>query len=268
MLATSPLEDIVAASGRLARLRVSAAPPPVPGAGQIVVRRRFSANLPAVGAAGTVIATGDGVTRLAVGDEVFGRLQGGAGASRPYALTDADGPHIELRPEDLEPAAAAALVEPGLTAKTIVRAAGVQHGQRVLVIGASGAVGLLLVPLLAEAGASVIVDDAACDAIEALGRHPDVDLLVDLVSFDEPYLLMAHAVPSCGALVGPLPGREADAQGPGLPRIQVCAEPGDLLDLAQRAPGAILDVDAVEADVAAPMAGEDTADSDWITIAA
>jgi hypothetical protein len=265
MLATSPLEAIVAASGQLTRLRVSEAPP-VPGAGQIVVRRQCWASRPGVGAAGTVIATGDGVTRFAVGDEVFGRLPGGAGASRSYVLTAADGPHVELRPEDLEPAAAAALVEPGLTAKTIVRAAGVQPGRRALVVGATGAVGMLLVPLLAEAGVSVIADDSAVDAIEALGRHPDVDLLVDLVSFDVPYLLMAHAVPSCGALVGSLP--EPEAGGPGLPRIQVCAEPGDLLDLAQRAPGEILDVDAVEADAAAPMAGQDAADDDWVTIAA
>jgi NAD(P)-dependent dehydrogenase (short-subunit alcohol dehydrogenase family) len=181
-------------------------------------------------------------------------------------LTDADGPHVELRPEDLEPAAAAALVEPGLTAQTIVRAAGVQSGRRALVVGATGAVGMLLVPLLAEVGASVIADDSAGDAIEALRRHPDVDLVVDLVSFDEPYLLMAHAVPSCGALVGSLP--EPEAGGPGLPRIQVCAEPGDLLDLAQRAPAEILDVDAVEADLVAAMAGQATADGDLVTIAA
>jgi NADPH2:quinone reductase len=259
------------------RLRVDEAPAPEPGPGQIVVYRRScavnsvhlalitgasgplsadrTARLEATGAAGTVIATGDGVTRFAVGDEVFGELHAPAGAWPPYVLTDADGPHVERRPEALGPADAAALVEDGLTAKTIVRAAGVQPGQTALVIGATGGVGVVLVPLLAAAGASVIatatpgdeeyvrslgaaetLDDGGPDGMEALALHPDVDLFVDLVSFGEPYFVTAHGVPSSGSLVGSDPGPETDdGYELGIPRIRLTAGPGDLAELAQRA---------------------------------
>ena len=54
-----------------------------------------------------------------------------------------------------------------------------------------------LLSLLAETGAHVIASatdttehTTADPVMEALTAHPDVDLLVDLVSFDEPYLLI------------------------------------------------------------------------------
>jgi NADPH:quinone reductase-like Zn-dependent oxidoreductase len=253
--------------------------PLTPAPGEIVVRRRPLAlsgvhlalvagtagpgrlpsdgtHLGAVGDAGTVVATGKGVTRFAVGDEVFGRLRAPGAAWTPYVLIDADGPHVEHRPYALEPGAAAALVEGGLTAKTIFRAAGVQAGQTALVIGATGRVGIVLVPLLVEAGVSVIATATPADAhyvralgaaqtivggvaeaMEALAHNPDVDLLVDLVNFADPYFAAARSVPVCGTLVGALPTSEADPWSCefGIPRIQLSAEPGDLLELAQRA---------------------------------
>jgi NADPH2:quinone reductase len=186
---------------------------------------------------------------------VFGLLRTPGSAWTPYVLTT-EGPHVELRPDALEPGAAAALVEGALAAKTIVRAAGVLLGQTALVIGTTGRVGIVLVPLLVEAGVSVIatatpadeayvrrlgaaetIEDSARASMDAMASHPDIDLLVDLVNFDEPYFATARAVPCCGALVGA--GRVQDTQdrpaGPGIPRIQLCAEPGDLLQLAQRA---------------------------------
>jgi NADPH:quinone reductase-like Zn-dependent oxidoreductase len=259
-----------------------AVPPPAPltpGPGELVVRRRPLAlsgvhlalvagtagpgrlpsdgtHLGALGDAGTVVATGEGVTRFAVGDEVFGRLRAPGAAWAPYVLIDADGPHVEHRPYALEPGAAAALVEGGLTAKTIFRAAGVQVGQTALVIGATGRVGIVLVPLLVEAGVFVIataspadapyvrwlgaaetIEGGAAEAMDALDRNPDIDLLVDLVNFADPYFAAARSIPSCGTLVGALPCSEADPRSCefGIPRIQLSAEPGDLLELAQRA---------------------------------
>jgi NADPH:quinone reductase-like Zn-dependent oxidoreductase len=266
------------AGGRDGRTLIEQARPPVPGPGELVVRRQTLAlsgvhlalvtgtagpgrlpsdgtHLGAVGDAGTVIATGDGVTRFAVGDEVFGRLRPSGAAWTPYVLT-ADGPHVELRPDALEPGAAAALVEGGMAAKTIVRAASVQTGQTALVIGTNGRVGIVLVPLLVEAGVSVIatarpgdeayirslgaaetIKDGARDAMEAIAEHPDVDLLVDLVSFAEPYFATARAIPCTGALVGAGAAQDADDRPPaiGIPRIELSAEPGDLVELAQRA---------------------------------
>jgi NADPH2:quinone reductase len=204
-----------------------------------------------IGAAGTVIAAGDHVTRFAVGDEVFGHFQAEswAGAQAPYARTSADAPHVERRPDNLDPLAAAALAEDGLTAKTIVRAADLRPGQTALVIGATSMAGTVLVPLLADAGAHVIAgatpDDedyvrslGAADTIQyttadpiadTLASHSDVDLFVDLVSFDEPYFITAAA--NHGTIVTSLPV----ADEPGIPRTAISAEPGDLAALGQRA---------------------------------
>jgi NADPH2:quinone reductase len=190
-------------------------------------------------AAGTVIATGDRATRFAVGDEVFGHFfaDSWAWVEGSCGRTAADGPHVELRPEGLEPLAAAALAHNGLTAKTILRAADLRPGQTALVIGATCRTGAILLSLLAEAGAHVI--DSATDAVqyttgdpvvEALTAHPDLDLLVDLVSFGEPYFISAAA--RRAAIVSALPRPD----GPGVPRIGISAEPGDLAALAQRAP--------------------------------
>jgi NADPH:quinone reductase len=204
-----------------------------------------------IGAAGTVIAAGDRVTRFAVGDEVFGHFVAASWAwvKAPCARTTADGPHVEHRPDGLDPLAAAGLVETGLTAKTIVRAAAVRPGQTALVIGATSRAGTLLVPLLAEAGAHVIAgatpdDDehvrslGAADVLEftpadrvvdALASQPDIDLFVDLVSFDEPYFITATA--NNGTIVSVLP----ITHEPGIPRIGISAELGDLAALAQHA---------------------------------
>ena len=200
-------------------------------------------------AAGTVIAVGDRVTRFAVGEDVFGQFpaESWAWVQAACARTIVDGPHVERRPEGLDPLAAVALVEGGLTAKTILRAADLRPGQTALVIGAASRVGTVLVALLAESGARVIAgptpgDDAswlgASDTIrhetanpfaDALARHRHVDLFVDLVSVGAPYFITAGA--RHGTMVTATPG----ADGPGIPRITISPEPGDLTALAERA---------------------------------
>ena len=198
-------------------------------------------------AAGTVIAAGDRVTRFAVGDEAFGHFPAGSWAwtPAPCARTTADGPHIERPPERLDPLSAVALAQSGLTARTIVRAAALRPGQTALVIGASSRTGAALVAQLAETGVHVIAgatpddddrvralgaaDTIECTVADALASYPDVDLLVDLVSFREPYFITAAA--RGGTIVTGLPR----ADGPGIPRIGISPEPGDLAALARRA---------------------------------
>jgi NADPH:quinone reductase-like Zn-dependent oxidoreductase len=228
-----------------------------PRPGEILVRVRARGpthggpHIGAMHAAGTVIAAGDGVTRFAVGDEVFGHFSADpcARAQVPCARTTADGAHVERRPDDLDPPAAAALAEGGLAAKTILRAAELRPGQTAVVVGATAGAGTELVPVLAEAGVRVIAavtpddDDlvrslGAADTIEcttadpvsdALASHPEADLLVDLVSFEEPYFITARA--PHGTILTAAPGHE----GSGLPRIGISAEPGELAALARRA---------------------------------
>jgi hypothetical protein len=199
-----------------------------------------------VDAAGTVTATGARVTRFAVGDEVFGHFSADSCAcdGPPRARTDADGAHVELRPDGLDPLAAPALVHCGLVAKTIHRVAALAPGQSALVIGASCQTGAILLGLLAESGARVIdgagapVQETAPDpVVEALTSHPDLDLLVDLISFGEPYFITATA--RHGTIVSDL----APTRGPGIPRIAISAEPGDLAALARQA---VADTGALE----------------------
>jgi NADPH2:quinone reductase len=207
--------------------------------------------LSSLSAAGTVIAAGDRVTRFAAGDDVFGHFlpETWAAAQAPLARTTAVGPHVEHRPEGLDPAEAAALAHDGLTAKTIVRAADLRPGQTALVIGATSRTGRVLVPLLAGTGAHVIAgatpDEAgyvrslgATDTIhytttdrvaDALAAYPDADLLIDLVGFAEPYFITGTAYH--GTIVTALPC----ADEPGIPRIAITAEPGDLAALARHA---------------------------------
>jgi NADPH2:quinone reductase len=208
-------------------------------------------SLGGMDAAGTVIAAGDRVARFAVGDEVFGHFpaESWTWIQSPCARIAADGPHVERRPEGLDPLAAVALADSGLTAKTILRAADLQPGQTALVIGATTRVGTVLVPLLAEAGAHVIAaatpEDndyvrslGAAETIEyttarpvtdVLAAHPDIDLFVDLVSLGEPYFITAGA--HHGTIVSAIPRVDE----PGIPRIGISAEPGDLAALAQSA---------------------------------
>src|SRR5690242_17088474 len=94
-------------------------------------------RVPGLDVAGTVVATGPGVTRFAVGDEVFGIARG---SFAEYAV--AREAKLARKPAALTFAQAAALAVSGLTALQGLRDAGhVQTGQQVLVIGASGGVG-------------------------------------------------------------------------------------------------------------------------------
>lgn len=103
-------------------------------------------------ASGTVVAVGDDVTEVAVGDEIIGELPGGGGLAA-YAVAPAA--RLVPRPAGLDPVNAAALPIAGGTAWQALERGGVASGHRVLVIGASGGVGTFAVQLAALRGAEV-----------------------------------------------------------------------------------------------------------------
>jgi NADPH:quinone reductase-like Zn-dependent oxidoreductase len=119
--------------------------------------------------AGTVTAVGEGVTAYGIGAEIFGHaipraLRDMAGSKNPsmttgtlaeYAVFEANTPFLAHRPSSLDIAMAAALPTAGLTANALMATAGSVRGERVLVIGATGGVGVTVLPLLARAGAEV-----------------------------------------------------------------------------------------------------------------
>lgn len=105
--------------------------------------------------AGVIEAVGSQVTRFRPGDEVFAFPGSGMGCHAAYRTMSADGA-IARKPSNFSFEEAAAISFGGATALYYLRdAACVQRGERVLVNGASGAVGLAAVQLASHFGAHV-----------------------------------------------------------------------------------------------------------------
>lgn len=134
-------------------------------------------HIPGLDVAGTVDQVGDGVTSLAAGDQVVGFLPFTVdGASAEYVVAAADG--LAKAPTSIPLADAAALPLVGLTAwQALHEHAQLQAGQRILITGASGAVGGYAVQLAKAAGAHVIATAAPADA--AWLRAEGADEVID-----------------------------------------------------------------------------------------
>jgi NADPH:quinone reductase-like Zn-dependent oxidoreductase len=131
-----------------------------------------------VAAAGVVLAAGDGVSGLRAGDEVIThpvplRAQG----TWAEQLIAAAG-QVARKPAGVPWEAAAALVVPALTAQQVlVRALQLRAGETVLVHGAGGVTGGLLVQLAALCGARVIATAGPASAarVGSLGASHVLD---------------------------------------------------------------------------------------------
>ncbi len=106
--------------------------------------------------AGEVEAVGARVTTLAVGDRVFGYVEGPFGAHAEYLATRADA-SLATMPADATFEQAAASTEGSHYALANIRAAKITRGQSVLVNGGTGAIGSAAVQLLKGLGAHVTV---------------------------------------------------------------------------------------------------------------
>jgi NADPH:quinone reductase-like Zn-dependent oxidoreductase len=147
-------------------------------------------RVPGLDVAGTVVATGPGVTRFATGDEVFGMARG---SFAEYAAARED--KLARKPAALSFAQAAAFAVSGLTALQGLRDAGrIKPGQKVLVIGASGGVGSYAVQLaknLFEAEVTGVCRTAKADLVRALGADHVIDYtLADFADGRERYDLI------------------------------------------------------------------------------
>ncbi|MFH8634855.1 NADP-dependent oxidoreductase [Streptomyces lydicus] len=124
--------------------------------------------VPGLEFAGIVDALGEGVTEVAVGDEVFGWTRTGAYAE--YALAG----DIAPKPAELSFATAAALPVAGETAQRVLDELGVAEGETMLLHGAAGAVGQVAVQLAVALGVTVIgtASPANHDFLRTLGAVP------------------------------------------------------------------------------------------------
>jgi NADPH:quinone reductase-like Zn-dependent oxidoreductase len=118
-------------------------------------------------ASGVVDQVGEGVSGVAVGDEVFGL---GSATYAEFALLKAWAP----KPDSVSFAEAAGLSVAGETALRVLGMLSLRPGEVLLVHGASGAVGQAIVQLGAAAGLRVIgtASEANHDLVRASGAEP------------------------------------------------------------------------------------------------
>ncbi|MFD7718167.1 NADP-dependent oxidoreductase [Streptomyces sp. NPDC059814] len=168
---------------------------PVPGAGQVLVRVAATSfnpvddhiragvmaemlpialpYVPGIDLAGTVAELGADVAGLEIGDRVVAMLPlDSAGGAAEYVLAPAES--LAPAPRTIELVDAAALPLTGLAAwQTAFELAGLKPGQTVLINGAGGAVGSLVVQLAVDAGAHVTAVDAPQHADRLRGYGAD-----------------------------------------------------------------------------------------------
>jgi NADPH:quinone reductase-like Zn-dependent oxidoreductase len=118
-------------------------------------------------AAGVVDEVGDGVTGVAVGDDVFGR---GRNAQAEYAVLDS----WAAKPPSIDWAVAAAAGVAGETSERGLRLLEVNAGDTLFVDGGAGGVGAVTVQMALARGANVIASasEANHDYLRELGATP------------------------------------------------------------------------------------------------
>ncbi|MGY1670261.1 NAD(P)-dependent alcohol dehydrogenase [Geodermatophilus sp. SYSU D00710] len=137
--------------------------------------RRPSFRNPGRNLAGVVEAVGAGVTEFRPGDEVYG-IASANGTFAEYAVAKQD--KLDRKPANLSFEQAAAVpVSAGTALEAVRDHAGVQPGDRVLVIGASGGVGTFAVQIAKALGAEVtgLAGGAKLDAVRRLGADVVLD---------------------------------------------------------------------------------------------
>jgi NADPH2:quinone reductase len=212
--------------------------------------------VPGMDGSGVIDSVGAGVTEYAPGDAVLGFFTAGGTLGEFAVISGGSG--LARKPDALDFAHAAAIPEAGLTAMTILRALDLREGQRLLVVGATGGIGLFLTQLARSRGAQVVATARAEDReyIRAIGadeavdyvvgdvstqvraRYPGgVDAIADLVDSGAALLAIAAALKRDGTLVSSLYGPEESAfpNGVRVHYIQNRPQPGDLAELARLA---------------------------------
>jgi NADPH2:quinone reductase len=222
--------------------------------------------VPGGGIGGAVISVGDGVDAGWLGRPVIahtGGPGGGGGYAERAAVSLEDTVAV---PDGLDPLLAVAIVHDGPTALRVARLVDTRPGEQVLVLGAAGGMGILLVQLLRARGARVIgaargkakadaVAEAGADAVIDYGRPEWTSLVLEATGGAGPAVVLdgvggqlgldayriiadggrfsAHGAPS-GAFAAIDPGDAArrNVTVTGLGDLQV--RPGERADLARQ----------------------------------
>jgi NADPH:quinone reductase-like Zn-dependent oxidoreductase len=125
---------------------------------------------------GEVESIGSGVKRFRLGDQVFGHTDMKFGAYAEYICVPEAG-SLAHKPAHLSHNEAAAIPFGGVTALHFIKKAGIKKAQKVLVVGASGAVGTAAVQLAKSYGATVtgVCSTANVELVKSIGADHVID---------------------------------------------------------------------------------------------
>ena len=145
------------------------------------VRLFFGLMKPRINILGTVFSgdvegIGKDVKLFKIGDQVFGHTDMRLGAYAEYKCLPESGT-VALKPNNLNHAEAAVIPFGGVTALHFIKKASLKPGQKVLVYGASGAVGTAAVQLAKHFGTTVtaVCSTANTDLMKSLGADQVID---------------------------------------------------------------------------------------------
>lgn len=128
---------------------------------------------------GVVVAVGEEVSDIQVGDEVFGQsyaFGGGSGAIAEYAISDQN--NIALKPKSINHTEAGSLPLVGSSAiQALEQHLNVQKGQKILIHGGAGGIGSIAIQLAKHLGAYVATTVSKDDFefVKELGADEVID---------------------------------------------------------------------------------------------
>lgn len=178
---------VVTSFGGPENLELAEQPNPIPAPGQVLVaveaagvgladtllRQGMQPDVqpgftPGLEMAGTVVEVGESVDRTWLGSRVFAMAQEGikSGCYAEFVVSDVD-QLVPLSPT-ITAAQAVSVGVNALSAEFAIRRAQAQAGEQVLVRGASGGIGVMLVQLAARRGATVTVSTSSRERAERL----------------------------------------------------------------------------------------------------